>query len=158
MIYSANITTLKLGDETLPKRTTLRVTKGLVYKVEVDFPPGSAGLMGVAIYDGGYQVWPSNIGQWFTGDNTKLSFDDVYLKESAPYQFIISTYNNDTAYPHLVIIRIGLVSKKVFMARFLPSLSYELFEEMLARLQVEQTGLIAEQRQAVIETPFPWLA
>lgn len=158
MIYSANITTLKDTFQASPKKTTLKLTKGLVYKLEVDFPSGSAGLMGVAIFDGGLQVWPSNVGQWFTGDNTKLSFEDVYLKEAAPFLFTIWTYNEDDTYNHLVIVRIGLVSNKVFMARFLPHLSYEFFEDMLVRLQKEQVERAEQQKQAITETPFPWIS
>ncbi|GAI06434.1 unnamed protein product, partial [marine sediment metagenome] len=42
-------------------------------------------------------------------------------------------------------------------ARFLPHLSYEFFKDMLAGLQSEQSVMAEQQRQAVIETPFPWL-
>ena len=63
MIYSRYVNTLKVGDETLPKRTVLKVSRGLVYKVEVDFPPGPTGLLKVQIFDGGHQVWPSTPGE-----------------------------------------------------------------------------------------------
>jgi len=157
VIYSAHITTIKETLITAPKPSDLVITKGLVYKVEVEFPTGSAGLMGVIICDGGFQLWPSNLGQWFTGDGSLISFDDVYLKESAPFKFRIFTYNEDTVYPHSVNIRIGLVSKEIFMARFLPHLSYKFFEQMLENLQREQQVIKDEQQEAIIEAPFPWL-
>lgn len=157
MIYSANITTPKDTLLVSPKRTPLKVTRGLVYKVEVDFPPGSAGLMGVAIFDGGFQVWPSTVGQWFTGDAIEVDFEDIYLKESAPFQFTIYTYNLDDTYEHLTIVRIGLVSKEIYMARFLPHLSYRFFEDMLGRLQIEQSKQAEQQKQDVTDNPFPWL-
>ena len=159
MIYSANITSAanNVYTKSSPKRTVLSVTKGLVYKVELDFPSGSAGLMGVAIADGGFQVWPSNIGNWFTGDNISIDFEDTYLKESAPYQFNIYTYNEDTVYPHLVNVRIGLVSKDIFMARFLPHLSYKYYADMLRQLESEQKQAAEVQKQEITETPFPWL-
>lgn len=157
MIYSVNIKTTEKTYKTSPKPTDLVVTKGLVYRVDVDFPTGSAGLLGVIILDGSLQVWPSTLGQWFTGDGNLISFEDIYLKESAPYRFKIFTYNEDTTNPHSVNIRIGLVSKDIFMARFLPHLSYKYFQEMLEKLQVEQANRTEEQTQAVIDNPFPWL-
>lgn len=158
MIYSVSITTDKSKYyQASPKRTALKVTSGLVYKVAFDFPPGSAGLMGVCVFDGGYQVWPSTLGQWFTGDSQQITFDDTYLKETAPYQFDIFTYNNDTEHNHLLNIRIGFVSRDIFMARFLPHLTYKYFEEALSKLFAEQSKLADEQRQAIIASPFPWL-
>lgn len=158
MIYSVSIDTDKNKYyKSSPKRTILKVTSGLVYKVEIDFPPGSAGLMGVCIFDGGYQVWPSSLGEWFTGDDIQIIFDDTYLKESAPYQFDVFTYNDDTEHGHLLNLRIGFVSRDIFMARFLPHLTYKYFEETLRTLFTEQTALAAEQKQSIITSPFPWL-
>lgn len=89
MIYTANITTPGFVPGMDLKKTVLHVTKGLVYKVEFYFPAGSAGLMGVAVFDGLYQVWPSSVGEYFVGEDQLISFDDMYLKESAPFEFQI---------------------------------------------------------------------
>ncbi len=129
----------------------------MVYKVEFDFPPGSAGLLGCAVFDGGYQVWPSSLGRWFTGDSIVIGFDDVYLKESAPYSFNIFTYNTDDTYDHLVNVRIGLVSSEIFMARFLPSMAYKEFAEALLQIQRDQRALAEQQQQEIITNPFPWM-
>lgn len=154
MIYSANISTVKDTAKISPLRTELRITRGLVYKVELDFPPGSAGLAGIAIFDGGFQLWPSTLGQWFTGDGIVISFDDVYLKEAAPFAFSVNTYNEDTEYPHGITVRIGLVSKDIFMARFLPHMSYKYFEQMLTRLQAAQAAAAALQEAELKKTPY----
>ncbi len=157
MIYSATIERDEGGSKQSPIKTALKVTNGLVYRVEVSFPPGSAGLMGVAIFDGSYQVWPSTIGEWFTGDGLNIGFEDVYLKPAAPFQFDIYAYNEDTKHPHTVVVRVGMVSKDIFMARFLPHLSYKFFEQMLDNLQQKQTEQSEEQRQQLLANPFPWL-
>ena len=154
MIYSAQISTANTYTKAAPKRTELKITRGLVYKIELNFPPGSAGLAGVMIFDGGFQVWPSTLGQWFTGDDILISFDDVYLKEAEPFLFSIDTYNEDDTYEHLVDVRIGLVSKDIFMARFLPHMSYKYFEQMLVRLQAAQAAAVAAQEAARKKTPY----
>jgi hypothetical protein len=154
MIYSATITTAVGRSQSNPLRTELRITKGLVYKVELDFPPGSAGLLGAAIFDGGFQVWPSTLGQWFTGDGIVISFDDTYLKEAEPFLFDVVTFNDDDTYAHKLTIRIGLVSKEIFMARFLPSMQYDRFEELIEKLITQQAEAAAEQQAEGEPTPY----
>lgn len=149
MIYSATIETPKNTTIIVPKKTQLIVTTGLVYKVEVVFPSGSAGLMGAAIFDGLLRVWPSTAGEWFVGDGNIISFDDIYLKQEAPYIFDILTYNLDDTYAHKVYVRVGFVTKEIFMARFLPELSYKYFEQMLKNLQASQAELTSQQ-QAIL--------
>lgn len=152
MIYSADITTLADRKKTNLLRTTIRVTKGLVYKVEFYFPPGSAGLMGVAVFDGLYQVWPSTVGEFFTTDDETISFDDLFLKDAAPFTFQCYTYNLDTKHPHLVGVRIGLVSDEAFMARFLPGKSRLYFEKLRTRMLKERAAEAAEQRRLAAGT------
>lgn len=157
LIYVANITTPKDTKLSALKKTTVHVTKGLVYKVEFYFPPGSAGLMGVAVFDGLYQVWPSSVGEFFTGEDQVIAFDDMYLKEAAPYEFQCYSYNTDDTYDHFVSVRIGLVSKEVFQARYLPQKSQAVFIQVLAQMEAERAALAAWQRKQLPETPFQWM-
>lgn len=146
MIYTANITTPKDTAKTNLKKTVLHVTKGLVYKVEFFFPSGSAGLMGVAVFDGLYQVWPSSVGEFFVGEAQEIDFDDLYLKESAPFEFQCYTYNLDDIYEHFVSVRVGLVSNDAFMARFLPTKGRAYFEKLRTGMLKEREELTAKQR------------
>jgi len=157
LIYSANIITSSGQTALDPKRTILKLTKGLIYKVEIDFPSGSAGLAGVMVCDGSYQVWPSSKGEWFTGDSSNIVFEDMYIKETDPFEFVIYSYNTDDTYDHLINIRIGLVSKEVFMARFLPTLSYKAFTEMILNTQAAQASEVVRQKEEIIDQPFDWL-
>jgi len=153
MIYQATITTPKQTFESNKQKTVLTVNKGLVHRIEVLFPSGSAGLLRCQIFDRGYQAWPTTAHEWFRGDDDVISFDDTYLKSSPPYEFNIFTYNLDDTYEHDVIVRIGLVSEKVFMARFLPTMTWEFFQEMLRDLQVTQNN----KNQGIIDQPFSWV-
>lgn len=157
MIYSKRIWTEKSTNKATYKYTTLSITKGLIYKVEFYFPCGSAGLLAVAVFDSAYCVWPSNIGEWITGDDLLISFDDLYLKEQPPFEFTIVTANHDTAYKHQVAVRIGLVSKEIYQARFLPNKSWDYFANMLKELEREKETRLIAQRAAILETPFSWL-
>ena len=154
MIYTANITTVKNTSISSLKRTPLEVTKGLVYKVEFYFPPGSAGLMGLAVFDGLFQVWPSTVGEFFVSDDETISFDDMFLMESEPFEFQCYTYNLDDTYDHVLGVRVGLVLKEVFQARYLPQKSSEVFMQVLAQMEVERELLAQRQREMMPATPF----
>jgi len=157
MIYVANITTSKDTEQAALKKTTIHVTKGLVYKVEFYFPSGSAGLMGVAVFDGLFQVWPSTVGEFFVGEDHVVSFDDLYLKQSSPFEFQCYTYNNDDTYQHTVSVRIGLVSKEVFQARFLPTMGQDALTKLLKQLVNKQAKMADWQKKMLPDTPFKWM-
>lgn len=139
MVYSVSISTDADTSEVDAIRTVLRVGKGLVWRIEAEFPPGCAGLAHLKIMDGGYQVFPASPGQSFASDGTVISFDDLYLKDSAPYQFDVLTWNLDEYYSHTLQIRIGMASSEAFMSRYMPSVSWEKFNKsMIEAAQIQQ--------------------
>lgn len=152
MIYAYDITTAVGVTAASPQRTSLKVTKGLVYQIEIEFPPGPLGLLHVSIWDGGHQIWPSNPDFDFHGDNGYITFPDTYLKLVEPYEFTAQTWNEDDTYGHQIHIRIGMASSEVFMARYLPSIS---FDKMVEALQLAQAQQEAE-KEALIAAPLPW--
>lgn len=153
MIYVVDITTPQGTLITAPMETVLKVSKGLVYKIDVEFPPGACGGHYVKILDGAYQVWPSNEHSYFHGDDEIISFEDMYIKSEPPYEFKIITYNTGDNYDHLVQVRIGLVTSEVFMARFLPTYTYDKMVELLAQAKQQQE----EYRKSIIKKPIPML-
>lgn len=157
MIYTANITTDKDTAKTELKTSRIKVTKGLVYKMEIYFPSGSAGLMGVAVFDGLYQVWPSSVGEFFVGEDQEIDFDDLYMMDSAPYEFQVYTYNEDDTHNHFLAVRIGLVSQDLFMARFLPQRSQAYLVKMLSKMADERDELARLQREQIESTVFEWM-
>jgi len=121
MIYSAEIHTPMNTPALTPLETWMDVTSGMIYVMKIYFPPGSAGLMHVQIYDSGYQLFPSTIGESFSGDNLALSFDETYPKLEPPWFLRIRSWNLDTDYDHEVHIQIGMVSKEEYISRFVGS-------------------------------------
>ena len=108
-----------------PKRQTFEVCYGLIYRIEIQFPPGCAGLAYQRILDGGHQVYPSNQGEFFHLDGMVVAFDDVLLKAVDPFELIFEGYNLDDTWPHTIYTRIGIADKDIYMARFLPSVTWD---------------------------------
>ncbi len=157
MIYAASITTPANTQADSPLLTRLKVTGGLVYQFELDMHFGAAGKLYAAVWDGSYQVWPSSPGEFFHGDNLHVSFPDTYLKNVAPYEFTVYTYNLSSDYSHEVQVRIGLVDEEVFVARFLPTYAYDYFVQLLDNLSMQQQARKEKQAEETIASPFPWL-
>lgn len=154
MIYIADIDTPANTAASSPLKTVLKITKGLVYKLELSFPPGPYGLLHCYINDGGHRVWPSHSPSGFRGDNVNMRFDELHLKLQPPYSFDIFTYNEDDTYDHNLIVKIGLVSKDMFVARFLPAYGYADFIERLKTLNDEQDQRRKEERKEVLSKPI----
>ncbi len=144
MIYSTSITTSAKGSEETATRTPIRVTKGLIWLMEVDFPAGCVGLVHVQLFDVSYQLLPASPGNNLSGDGQLLRYDDSYLKEAAPFEITLKTWNEDELWDHTIQVRIGLVSTRLFMARYLPSVGWADFalemEKTRAAQRVEQTS------------------
>ena len=153
MIYTADITTPHGTAKIDPVITLIKVTKGLVYRVEIEFPPGAAGLHHTVIFDGGFQVWPTSPGVTFHGGWSLIGFDDTYLKLSAPYEFTAYSWNLDETYDHSISIRLGMVSDEVFMARYLPTYAYDHFMKLIKAEAEAQEQRRLEQPDII----FPWL-
>jgi len=151
VIYSKTITEAAGGSAASPTHRDMYLTIGLIYQFELYLPPGSCGLLHVAIFDGSYQVWPSEPGEYFFGDNTLISFPDRYMIDSPRKALIIASYNLDTLYDHLFQVRIGQVSSELFIASYLPSMDMSKLTEALNQTLIAQEQRKAEQAQEVVK-------
>ena len=109
MIYVKDITVLKDTMKTAYQCNYFWLEYGTIHQVDINFPAGCAGLVGVRLKQGSHQIIPSNSGEWFTGDNVNISFPENYLFSQSPYYIEVQTYNEDDLYQHKIILRLGLL-------------------------------------------------
>jgi len=153
MIYTANITIPANTAAANPTLGRVKISLGLIYKVELQFPPGCGGLAHVVINDGGYQVWPSTLDSDFATDDYTISFEDSYLKQADPSELQIYGYNEDETYPHTIQVRLGVASKDEFMARYLPTMTYDYFMKLMEKKEAEEE----ERTKESLVMPFAFL-
>ena len=108
MIYTKTVTTPKSTVAATPRITPWEIALGLIYKVEIMYPPGPGGLVGVSMHTASYQLYPNDSDEWFIGDNITISFDDQYLFNQETSQLEIYSYNTDDYYNHTVQVRLGI--------------------------------------------------
>jgi len=112
-----------------PLRENMKVVQGLVYKLDIMFPPGCSGLAHLAINYGLHRLWPMDELEYFSSDSNTIAYDETYeLKEEPPILNIIG-WNDDTFWAHKITVRLGIVAKVEYMARYLPHLAYILIKE-----------------------------
>ena len=153
MIFTIDLTIPKNTSSSSPYKEPLIISSGLIYRVEFQFPPGCAGLAGLVVADGGFQIWPSTPGKWFVTDNYVIAFDDLYEKEQPPFVLDFWGYNLDETYDHTIYCRIGIADKQIYKARFLPNVAYELMTEELNKAEAEREAL----KEDFLSSPFPWI-
>lgn len=144
MVYTATITSPLGKTESTKSRSVIKITKGLVYQWELYFPPGSSGLLHIRILDGSYCLLPSTPSESFVGDNIKFTYEDLYLKQTEPFELNIDHWNEDEAFNHTFYFHVGLVSKDVYKARYMPTIQYEIFSKWILELSAAQEQQKAE--------------
>jgi len=150
MIYTSTISTpAGTAEKSIPD-VTLKITSGLIWLLEVDFPPGGCGLLHVQVFDGSYQVLPATPGESLHGDAVVMKFDDLYFKQAAPFELMIRTWNDDDTWPHATQVRIGVASTRAEMSRYMPAFAWENFEKLMAEMLVSQQALRQSQLEAAV--------
>jgi hypothetical protein len=89
--------------------TTMLLTKGRIKKVEIYFPWGCAGLVGLQIIRNTWQLAPLTRGQWLKGNDILLSHTYDYDLDVEPYELIVKSYNLDDTYEHTPFVIIEII-------------------------------------------------
>jgi hypothetical protein len=106
-----------------PATVDCLLSAGTVIGVSVQFPAGCAGMVYVSIWRGDHQVWPVNLDEAISGDNTVVSFPTSYDLADQPFAFEARGWSPGATYDHTVTLRFSLLSlEEVQSARGLPGL------------------------------------
>lgn len=119
MIYRFGISTPASTTKQSPQKTLLKLTRGIVYKFDVDFPAGSQGALHVVLKDGNSQVWPTNPEEDFAADDRLITFPEHHELLRGPYRLTAETWNESLNNAHIVIIRIGVLARKFVLRRII---------------------------------------
>lgn len=113
MIYKFLITTPANTAATAKLKTVLKLNKGIIHQLDVQFPPGPSGLLHLHINDAIHQVFPYNTDENFSSDNVNIRFKEFQPVLEEPFQLEAYTWNLDDTYSHDVIVRIGILPVQV---------------------------------------------
>lgn len=89
--------------------TDIKLTQGVIYNVQVQFPIGCKELAHCQIYREGSQKWPTNPEANLASDGYIIPISEEIELLSAPYTFKAKTWNEDDTYDHTITIWIGVL-------------------------------------------------
>ena len=120
MFYNFSLSAFPGEGLTTGNKTTLKLTHGIIHKVDIVFPPGPQGLFLLFIFDNTHQVFPTNPGGYFSGDDEIISWREHLPLLYDPFELYAYYYNFDDTFAHTVTLRIGILPVKVLAPWLLP--------------------------------------
>ncbi len=124
MFYAFSYTPVVTDTAASPHEIELELTAGVVHQVDVLFQLGCNHQEFVQVFDGNFQLWPSNRGEKIRGDATVVSFREFFELKPGHNRLTAKIWTTLTTGFKEVIIQLGVLPKAV-----LQPLS---FEELLA--------------------------
>jgi len=134
MLYEFDVTSPANTAASSPTEVLARLNKGLVTQVQVQIPSGAVGLACGQIWRGNSQIWPSNPGGYFKGDDLVLTWDEDYTLADEPLTLRLRVWNLDDTYAHTLTFRFALLGlAQAEEARAGPSLLKRLADAILGK-------------------------
>lgn len=96
-----------------PVTQVMKLTKGVVTRVEVQFPDGCAGLAHCRILHQESQKWPTPPSTSLTSAGHAIVIDENFELSDEPYQLKAVCWNEDDTYSHTLYIRVGVLRGEV---------------------------------------------
>jgi len=132
MFFAWDITIPAGRSETNPLTQVLKLTVGVIVKVEIKFPRGCHGLAKVRLLHHEFQLVPLSRGEWVTGDDEAVSFPEYFEIKTAPYSLKFVGCSPDAGYDHMISVRVSVLPRQV--ASMIPVV--EILSRLLSRLGI----------------------
>lgn len=108
MIYSVELEIPPQTTKLLAVEATLEANVGTVSQVWVRWRWGSGNLCGVSISHEGVQIWPTSGDQWFPSNVAEMTWQESYVIDDYPLDFVVRAYNADDSFPHTVWVAVNV--------------------------------------------------
>lgn len=112
MYYEFAISVPKSTAQTAPVTQTLKLAKGIIQRIEVEFPIGTQALTHCQLTSHNFGQLPSNLSGSFATDGFRRVVESPLDFQSSPYIVKATLWNDDDTYPHKVTIIFDIVDSK----------------------------------------------
>ena len=109
MFYEFDLTIPADTPAASPEELEVPLSAGTVTRVEVQFPPGCSGLVKVAVFRSGHQVWPGDPDEAIKGEDALVWWPEDYDLDDPPHAFLLRGWSPGTAYDHTITFRFALL-------------------------------------------------
>lgn len=115
MSYTTSLTLTKNTTTEDPNSVDIPIQPMLIDRVEITFPSGCVGLVGVRFKYQSRVIFPYNPEGWYKGNGQTVVFSpNIELKEE-PLMLTVEGYNEDDTYQHIVYIVVDVEFKGGFL-------------------------------------------
>ena len=115
MLYTKEITFTSGGTVTNQTSSNIKAARGIIHKIEIVFPSGSAGLVKIAIFLGASPMIPSTAGMTISG-NAEIVQIPEFIQLRKDFNIItIKGFNEDDTFDHTIFFRIYVLPKEVLL-------------------------------------------
>ncbi len=109
MYYDFSITVPPNTTKGAPVSQVLKLTQGIIQRIEVQFPRGTYAKVHCAIMHGGHQAWPTNPEGNFASDGYVIPIDEYYKLDEPPFELKFLGWSEADTYPYDIDVRIGIL-------------------------------------------------
>ncbi len=107
MLFSQQITLPANTAQADAIEQEIKLAPGVITKIEVQFPPGPFGLSHIQLLQDTHQFAPFDPTQDIASDRETVTWSEEIILNRPPYKMAIRGWNDDTAFPHIITVRIS---------------------------------------------------
>jgi len=112
MYYDFAVTVTAGKTEAAPVVEILKLTAGIIHRVEMEFPAGCRGYVYCKLFHQEHQVWPTNPQGTFRGEGYIIPIPEYYALTTAPYSLKAVAWSRDATHNHTLRVRVGLLTEE----------------------------------------------
>ena len=113
MFYAWDITVGASTLESSPKTQELKLTAGVITRVDLKYPAGCKGMVKVRILHSEFQLVPLSRGEWVTGDNETVPTETFFTLSPDQNSLKFVGVSPGTSYPHTITVRVNIEPEEV---------------------------------------------
>ena len=116
MLYTADVVVSAATSEANPKTQILKIARGIISWVSVQFPSGCNGLVYCTIAHHEHQIAPSTEKMTMSGNGVPIEWNEYYECYQPPYELKIKAWSPDTEYNHTISVRVAVLPRRGVIA------------------------------------------
>lgn len=113
MIYTFKLPLSPGTEAETPAVSQINLTVGVLKTIEIMYPAGCAGQVGVRIKERERVIFPSNPDEWFIDDDRVVRWSENYKILPQHVRFKLEGYNEDDTYTHTIYFRFNILEGAV---------------------------------------------